>query len=140
MVDKAIRGTLAAAGPDVTGISCLADGADQIFARAVTDLGGGLEAIIPAGQYRDDLPADSRSEYDRLLAAAAAVLRLPFAEPTPESYMAASELMIDAADELYAVWDGRPARGYGGTADVVAYARERGKPVHVIWPPGAERA
>lgn len=139
LVDEAIRGTLAAAGPDVTGISCLADGADQIFARAVTDLGGGLEAVIPAGQYRDRLPADAHAEYDRLLAAAAAVRRLPFAEPTSESYMAASKLMIDTADELYAVWDGQPARGYGGTADVVAYAYEHGKPVHVIWPAGAKR-
>jgi hypothetical protein len=53
--------------------------------------------------------------------------------------MAASKLMIDTADELYAVWDGRPARGYGGTADVVAYAHELGKPVHIIWPAGAKR-
>jgi len=50
--------------------------------------------------------------------------------------MAASELMIDGADELYAVWDGKPARAYGGTADVVAYARKHGKPVRVIWPDG----
>jgi hypothetical protein len=139
LIDKAIRGTLAEAGSGVTGISCLADGADQIFARAVTDLGGSLEAIIPAGEYRDRLPAYSHPEYDRLLAGAAAVLRLPFAEPSSESYMAASKLMIDNADELYAVWDGQPARGYGGTADVVAYAREHGKPVYVIWPAGAER-
>src|ERR1700749_2827604 len=68
LVDKAIRGTLAEAGPGVAGISCLADGADQIFARAVNDPGGSLEAIIPAGQYRDELPADSHSEDDRLLA------------------------------------------------------------------------
>jgi hypothetical protein len=47
--------------------------------------------------------------------------------------------MIDQAVELYAVRDGQPARGYGGTADVVAYARERGTPVRVIWPHGAER-
>jgi hypothetical protein len=139
LVGGAIRGVLAEAGPDVTGISCLADGADLIFARAVTELGGSLEAIIPAGRYRDGLPADSRPEYDRLLAKAAVVRRLPFTESTSESHMAASKLMIDAADELYAVWDGQPARGYGGTADVVAYARERGKPVHVIWPSGAQR-
>jgi hypothetical protein len=139
LVHKVIRGILAAAGPDVTGICCLADGADLIFARAVTDLGGSLEAIIPAGQYRDGLPADCHPEYDRLLAKAAAVRCLPFAEPTSESYMAASRLMVDAADELFAVWDGQPARGHGGTADVVAYARERGKPVHVIWPAGAQR-
>jgi len=139
LVDKAIRGTLAETGPEVTGISCLADGADQIFARAVTDLGGCLEAIIPAGQYRAELPAESHPEFDRLLAKAAAVRHLPFAEPTSESYMAASKLMIDTADELFAVWDGQPARGYGGTADVVAYARRHGKPVHIIWPDGAER-
>jgi hypothetical protein len=74
-----------------------------------------------------------------MLAKAATVRRLPFTEPTSESYMTASRLMIDAADELYAVWDGRPARGYGGTADVVAYARKHGKPVRVIWPAGATR-
>lgn len=34
-----------------------------------------------------------------------AVRRLPFTESTSESHMAASKLMIDEADELYAVWD-----------------------------------
>lgn len=47
--------------------------------------------------------------------------------------MAASELMISVVSELFAVWDGRPARGYGGTADVVARARECGRRVRVIW-------
>lgn len=139
LVEKAIRVALEETGSAVTGISCMADGADQIFARAVTDLGGSLEAIIPAAPYRDGLPADSRTEYDRLLAMASGVCRLPFDEPTPESFMVASELMIDTADELYAVWDGEPARGYGGTADVVAYARGCGKPVSVFWPDGAQR-
>ncbi len=53
--------------------------------------------------------------------------------------MAASRLMVDEADELFAVWDGEPARAFGGTADVVAYAREHGTPVRVIWPDGAQR-
>ncbi|HEY1620682.1 MAG TPA: hypothetical protein VGG25_23870 [Streptosporangiaceae bacterium] len=47
--------------------------------------------------------------------------------------------MIRGADELWAVWDGQPARGYGGTADVVAHARSKGIPVRVIWPEGARR-
>jgi len=64
---------------------------------------------------------------------------LPFIESTPESHMVASRLIVDAADELYAVWDGLPARGYGGTADVVAYARGHGTSVRVIWPDGAQR-
>lgn len=53
--------------------------------------------------------------------------------------MAASKLMVNEADELYAVWNGQPARAYGGIADVVAYAREHGTPVCVIWPDGAQR-
>jgi hypothetical protein len=139
LVDKAIRAALAEHAPDVTGISCLADGADQIFARAVTDLGGKLEVIIPASEYRAGLPEKAHPEYDRLLAQAAAVRRLPFTESTSESHMEASKIMIDQADELFAVWDGQSARAYGGTADVVRYAREHGAPVHVIWPHGAER-
>jgi hypothetical protein len=139
LIDRAVRAALAEHAPGVTGLSCFADGADLIFARAVTDLGGRLEAFIPAAGYRDGLPAEARPEYDRLLALATAVHRLPFTQSTPEAHMAASELIVDGADELYAVWDGQPARSFGGTGDVVVYARERGTPVSVIWPAGARR-
>ncbi|MGW5646007.1 hypothetical protein ACWEV3_27990 [Saccharopolyspora sp. NPDC003752] len=40
---------------------------------------------------------------------------------------------------MLAVWDGQPARGFGGTADVVDSARKRGVDVTVIWPDGARR-
>ncbi|GGS06128.1 MULTISPECIES: hypothetical protein [Streptomyces] len=40
---------------------------------------------------------------------------------------------------LIALWDGKPARGYGSTADVVAYAERTGVPVRVLWPEGANR-
>jgi hypothetical protein len=49
-----------------------------------------------------------------------------------ESHMAASELMISMVSELLAVWDGQSARGYGGTADVVAHARDRGRRVRLV--------
>jgi hypothetical protein len=139
LINKAIRAALTSLLPDVTGISCLADGADQIFARAITDLGGTLEVIIPATQYRDRLPDDAKPEYDSLIAQAQAVRQLPYTESDSEAHMAASILMVDTADILYAVWDGLPARSYGGTADVVAYARQHGIPVQAIWPDGARR-
>ncbi|NJP95187.1 hypothetical protein HCN51_38110 [Nonomuraea sp. FMUSA5-5] len=60
-------------------------------------------------------------------------------ESTAESPMAAGARMLDDADVLFAVWDGQPARGYGGTADVVAEARRQGVSVRVIWPEGARR-
>jgi hypothetical protein len=139
LVDRAIRDALAANAADLTGLSCLADGADHIFARAIADLGGRLEVVIPAERYRDGLPEAARPGFDELVALATGVHRMPFREPSEWSYMAAGKFLIDHADRLYAVWDGKPARGYGGTADVVGYARERGIPVHVIWPDGAER-
>jgi hypothetical protein len=40
---------------------------------------------------------------------------------------------------LLAVWDGTPSQGVGGTADVVAFAGERGVPTTVVWPPGSRR-
>lgn len=108
-------------------------------ARAVLDLGGQIEAVVPAALYGAGLPADAHAEYDRLLARAVTVHRLPFTQSTSEAHMGASELMLDHAGQLWAVWDGQPARGYGGTADVVAAARANGLPVRVIWPHGAHR-
>lgn len=139
LVDQAIRERLSKYPASVTGLSCLADGADQIFARAVIDLGGTLEVVIPAEEYRSGLPAETHAEYDELLACAVAVHRLPFTVSSSESHMVASKLIVDEADELYAVWDGRPARGYGGTADVVAYARDHDTPVEIIGPIAATR-
>lgn len=139
LVDRALREALTDHGADVVGVSALADGADQLFVRTVLDQGGQVEVIVPAAQYRDGLPAQSHAAYDHLLSRAATVYRLDFTESTPESHMAASELMISMVDELFAVWDQAPARGYGGTADVVAHARGQGLPVRVIWPDGATR-
>lgn len=138
LVAEAIRVALAEQ-QEATGLSCLADGPDQIFARAVLDHGGQIEAVVPAALYRDGLPASAHAEYDRLLACAVKVHRLPFTQSTSEAHMAASELMLQHADQLWAVWDGQPARGYGGTADVVAAARGNGLPVRIIWPHGAHR-
>jgi hypothetical protein len=141
LVDKAIRGhlTRCAASDRLTGISALADGADQIFARAVLDAGGQLEVIVPAARYRDGLPESAHDAYDALLSAASAVDKLGYVDSTENAHMAASRAMLDRADHLFAVWDGKPARGYGGTADVVAEARQRAIPVTVIWPEGASR-
>ncbi len=141
LVDQAIRDQLASdtASDHLVGLSNLADGPDQIFARAVLDTGGQLEVIVPAALYRDGLPESAHAGYDSLLAAASTVERLSYVESTEEAHMAASQAMLARADRLYAVWDGQPARGYGGTADVVAEAHKRDVPVTVIWPQGASR-
>jgi hypothetical protein len=140
LVDQAIRQQLAAyEGRDLVGVSNLADGADQLFARAVLDAGGQLDVIVPAARYRDGLPESAHAAYDALLSRAFRVDRRDRIESDEDAHMEASRIMLDRAERLFAVWDGKPARGYGGTADVVAEARHRGIPVTVIWPEGASR-
>lgn len=140
LVDRPIREQLATyAGGELTGVSNLADGADQLFAQAVLDAGGQLEVIIPAARYRDGLPDSAHATYDALLSRSSSVLRLNRIESSEDAHMEASKAMLDRAERLFAVWDGKPARGYGGTADVVAEARNRGIPVTVVWPEGASR-
>jgi hypothetical protein len=140
VVDTALRNEVRGrADGELVGLSCIADGADTLFARAVLDAGGELVVIVPAEQYREGLPTEHHPTYDALMARAADVIRLDHTESNSDAHMEASVRMIEQADALVAVWDGKPARGYGGTADVVDAAREQGVPVTVVWPEGATR-
>jgi hypothetical protein len=140
LVDEALREYLAHHDPhSVIGLSCLADGADQLFARAVLDLGGRLEVVMPATEYRTGLPMEVQAEFDRLAERAVEVIRLGFERSTSEAHMAAGQVLVDRSDRVVAVWDGQPARGFGGTADIVGYALSKGVPVDIVWPGEALR-
>jgi hypothetical protein len=117
----------------------LAAGADQLVARAVLHEGGSIHAIVPSANYEATLDGDDLIAYNELLGEADQVTQLDFREPSEEAYWAAGKEIVDRSDLLIAIWDGKPARGLGGTGDVVNYARSRGKSVHVIWPSGAVR-
>ncbi|MEU1406594.1 hypothetical protein ABZ471_30260 [Streptomyces sp. NPDC005728] len=41
---------------ELVAVSCIADGTDAWFAEAVLSAGGRLEVVVPAAQYREDLP------------------------------------------------------------------------------------
>ncbi|MGV9263538.1 hypothetical protein ACWDRR_02610 [Kitasatospora sp. NPDC003701] len=135
LLDEAVRGL----GAGLVAVSCIADGPDAWFAELVLEHGGQLVVVIPAEQYRESLPEDHHALYDRLLSRASEVHRTGMTESDSVAHMAGSEILVDLVDEVLAVWDGKPARGYGGTADVVAYAEGCGVPVRVLWPEGAER-
>jgi hypothetical protein len=121
-------------------VSCLAAGADRAFARVVLQLGGTLEVILPAQDYRErHVDSADFAEFDQLLAAASTVHTLGFDRACRHAYVAANEAMLTAVDEVLAVWDGHPATVMGGTADVVTEARHRRLPVTILWPTGAAR-
>jgi hypothetical protein len=140
LIRHALRRVVAGYDPlDLTGVTCLAAGADTLFAQAVADRGGRLEVVVPARRYRQCLPYRHRRTYDELLARAVAVHELPYVKSDPVAYRAGGERMLALADRLVAVWDGLPALGHGGTAEIVAAARALGMDVEVVWPEGARR-
>lgn len=139
LVNEEIRRVLAESARDLVGVSCLAAGTDQIFARAVLAAGGRLEVIVPAAGYAAALGAKARRGFDDLKARASAVWMLAHAVPGPIPYREAGLMMLARADLLIAVWDGAPARGPGGTAEIVEHARRLRKVVRVVWPKGSGR-
>ncbi|GGO50515.1 hypothetical protein GCM10012287_30410 [Streptomyces daqingensis] len=122
-------------------LSCLADGADQLFAAVAVEARVPLTAVIPADDYEEHLgSAAAVARYRRLLASCTRTVRMPYRVSGPPAYAAAGHWIVDHVDHLIAVWDGLPARGLGGTAQIAAYAREVHVPVTVVWPQGVVRA
>ncbi|MBT3162124.1 hypothetical protein HTV80_03225 [Streptomyces sp. Vc74B-19] len=125
---------------ELLGLTCFAEGADQIFAFAMLAAGAQLHAVIPSKNYETSFQSEQpRAAYECLLRLAASRSELAFPAPGEDAYMAAGQEVVDQSDILLAVWDGKPAGGKGGTADVVAYAQRRGTDVRIIWPTGATR-
>jgi hypothetical protein len=135
-VYQEIRRILAEAGSttDLVGVSCIAPGADSLFAQAVLDAGGRIEVVIPARNYRArQVPPSIQPQFDDLVRRADVVRVMDFDEPGPGAYEVANQAMLGSVDRLVAVWDGLPS-GRGSTASVVESARDRGMPVEIVWP------
>ncbi len=124
------------AGRSIVGVTCLADGADQLFARAVLSVGGQVEVILPAPDYRDEIRQPvGTGRFDDLVARARTVSYTSHGNSGQSAYVAASRAMLSRSDQLLAVWDGAA----GATADVVNEAKLLRIPTTVVWPAGARR-
>jgi hypothetical protein len=139
-VRREVSRALAGFRPPLRIITSLAAGADQLIATEAIAIGGSLEAVIPSRKYQSTFTtSETEDAYRRLLRAAVEVVTLDFDTPSEQAYWEAGKTVADRCEVLLAVWDGQPARGLGGTADVVKYARRNGRRVHVIWPIGISR-
>jgi hypothetical protein len=126
----------------LVGLSCVAAGADSVFAESVLAAGGRLVAVLPSRDYRAATVKPEHAEtYDRLTAAADEVVVLPHVTVNREAYEAANAVLLERADRLVAIWDGNPAseEKAGTMADIVSGARSAGLAVDVVWPAGAAR-
>ena len=136
---REILAEVAAQGP-LTGLSCIARGADSLFAKAVLHVGGDLVVVVPSEDYRRaKVKPQDGEQFDRLVAGASELIVMPFETAGREAYEAANELLLERADVLVAVWDGKPPTGKGGTGDMVEHAQAAGVAVRRVWPEGCAR-
>jgi hypothetical protein len=123
-------------------VSPLAEGADRLVSQAILDwpVQDGLPAPalhvslpLPEADYAQDFEtAASRDQFEALLARASERFVLGPAPTRSAAYEAAGRHVVRECDLLIAIWDGRPTRGQGSTAEIVAYARRIGRTVFVI--------
>lgn len=131
-IDARRRSGTAATPVTLTVVSALAEGADRLVARQALLRGASLEVVLPLP--RDDYLADftseeSKAEFRELLGQASVVTELPSTGRREEAYERAGRAAVDRSDVVLALWDGQAARGRGGTAEIVSYARQQCVPV-----------
>ncbi|KUN91936.1 hypothetical protein [Streptomyces caeruleatus] len=138
-LDDLLRGYAVDGG--LIGVSCIAEGADSLFAEAVLAARGRLTVVVPSRDYRQTKVGPHHAAlFDRLVEAAEEVVVMPHDTADRQAYEAANSVLVERADRLVAVWNGEPPSGTGGgTADTVLEAHAAGIPVDVVWPDGAAR-
>lgn len=136
-VREGLRHVLALAGDEGDGarariemISALAEGADRLVAHEALALPGTTLSVVlpfPADDYARDFESDeSKCEFAGFLERAQTVEVIPPTSTRETGYEMQGRWIADRCDVLVAVWDGGGSRGQGGTAEIVAYASERG--------------
>ncbi len=119
-------------------ISALAEGADRMVAVGGLANGAALIALLPfprAVYLRDFATDESKQEFTSFLAEAAEVIELDGSIASDErrnaAYSAVGQAVVARSDVMFALWDGGPPNGPGGTSEIVDYARRQGCPV--LW-------
>ncbi len=120
--------------------SCLAEGADRLLARRLLELlPARLTAILPIveNEYMKDFPtSQSQAEYKELCKLAEKVIQLVPGLSRPQAYREANRYLVENCKLLATIWDGKSARGPGGTGELVTLARQADLPMLWIHPGG----
>lgn len=115
-------------------ITGMALGVDMYAAEIVLGLkssynGITLESAIPCETQAEKWTEAQRDRYYEIAAQCDEETMLQH-QYTPDCMQKRNRYMVDEADYIIAVWDGRPS----GTSKTVQYAQRQGKPVTVINP------
>ena len=120
----------------LVGHSSIAIGGDTLFAEACLASSIPWIALLPfaEGDFKSDFSAADWDKARQLLQRAARVDSLVGAKDRNVAYLECGLATVEEADLMIAIWDGEASRGTGGTAEVVAHARNFGRPLILIHP------
>ena len=108
---------------EVIALSAIAEGADSIFAEVAISLKIPLHIIRPFKQYSNDFSSAIQIEsYNNLRHLASNETLLHFDFRSEKAYYYAMQWIVKKSEILIAAWDGKPARGIGGTGNAVKQA------------------
>jgi hypothetical protein len=122
-------------------ITPLAEGADTLFAQVAKSFGLQLQVILPfeKGEYiKHFSTSEKRREFEEMLntvkEADITELNSVLSKELDDLYLEVGKEVVNRSDYLVAVWNEDEAKGKGGTADIVAYAKDRHKQIRIINP------
>ena len=158
--EHAVRGEIAARLEKLDagfGFASAACGSDILFLECMLARKGEIQVVLPfePAEFRkssvDAAGPEWGRRFERVLRRAAYIhVAGDHGKAPGDLAYEYTNLLIDGLGRLHAgflgtevaalaVWDGRPARGLGGTASAVRRWRSRGLPVEIVAPPARKR-
>src|ERR1700674_908280 len=117
----------------VYGVTSVAAGGDLLFAETCIELNLPIRVFLPVPkeQFREDFDEPAWDRAECVFKNALSVEVTGAGEKLTERYYECGIETVQESQLLIALWDGEPSQGLGGTADMVHFAKEQGRPV--IW-------
>lgn len=135
---------------NITLLSPLAEGSDRLFVHTAIEVGSDkidkLRVMMPfkKEEYLKDFEsAESKKEFiamtleqddKKYKGIGVEVNEVPCSQDKEDGYLKSGQWTANHSDILFVIWDGKPANGKGGTAEIVEFAKIKNKKIVMINP------
>lgn len=138
----------------ITLVSPLAEGSDRLFVHTAIEAGADkikkMLVIMPfeKDKYIKDFKTDASKDEFLAMTPQDGVKQykgigveckvIPCSTGKEDGYLKAGQSTVSKSDVLFAIWDGLPANGTGGTAEIIEFAKDLKKNIVIINPTNYE--